>query len=342
MVQGQTQKPMHKITIEDAKRRVRIPDLWTRYHLPGKPAKSCRCPLHDDGSNSFSVTPDGLLWNCFAGCGGGDAIDFLARLCHLDKTAACRTFLEFAGGGILAPAKFTPAKATPATPRAKPSLPPMETGTRAELDALAKLRGIGRESLEWASKRGVLRYATSQRHGERVWIVTDGEQVNAQARRMDGQGWKHLDGAKAWTLPGSWASWPLGIREAADFPAIALCEGGGDFLAAHYFALWEQASDCTKRDVQCAPTAMLGASQRIHADALPLFAGKRVRIFCHADEAGQRAARQWAEQLATVNVSADAFDFSGLVRADGKPAKDLNDCLLLNADGYGQTERILS
>ena len=158
---------------------------------------------------------------------------------------------------------------------------------------------------------------------------------------MDGEPWAHIGAKKAWTLPGSWASWPIGITEAKPFPAIALVEGGPDFLAAHYLALWEQASHHTKRDARCSPVAMLGASQTIHPDALPLFAGKRVRILSHADEAGLRAARRWAEQLVTVDVKADAFDFSGLERADGTPAKDLNDCLLLNADGFGQTERIL-
>ena len=101
--------------------------------------------------------------------------------------------------------------------------------------------------------------------------------MNAQARRMDGLQWEHI-GAKAWTFPGSWAAWPLGITEAQDFRAIALCEGGPDMLAGHYLALWEQASHHTKRDVLCVPVAMLGASLNIHADALPLFAGKRVAI----------------------------------------------------------------
>ena len=332
---------MKNPTIQDAKARLRITDLWTRYQVPGTPGKSCRSPWREDQKPSFSVSADGFLWHDFATGEGGDAIDFLARIAGLDRTTACRTFLEIAGGGILAPAKFTAPKPTAPTPRAKPSLPVLEIGTAADLEALAKLRGIGLEGLQWASERGVLRFTTSQRFGVRAWIVTDGQRMNAQARRLDGQGWAHLEGAKAWTLPGSWAAWPLAIREAADFPAIALCEGSPDFLAAHYFALWEQASHHAKRDAQCAPVAMLGASQRIHADALPLFAGKRVRIFCHADEAGQRSAHQWAEQLATVDVSADAFDFTGLVREDGKPAKDLNDCLHLNADGFGQTERIL-
>lgn len=336
---GTTLDAMSSLTIDEAKALVRIPYLWTRHQLPGCPGKSCRCPFHEDRANSCSVFDDGRAWKCFAGCGGGDAIDFLAYVCRLDRKRACRTFLEIAGGRSPAPHQFIRFKSETARPRSKPTFPEFEIGTRAELEILATLRGIGLEGLQWASERGVLRFATL--HGNRAWIVTDGERLNGQARRIDGQCWKHFDGAKAYTLPGSWASWPLGIWEAAEFPAIALCEGGPDFLSAHHIALWEQASHWSKRDARCAPVAMLGASQRIHVDALHLFAGKRIRIFCHADVAGQKAARIWADQLASVNISADAFNFGGLECANGNPAKDLNDSLYLNADGFRQTERIL-
>ena len=170
--------------------------------------------------------------------------------------------------------------------------------------------------------------------------VLDSARVNAQARRMDGQEWQHI-GAKAWTLPGSWASWPIGITKAQPFPAISLCEGGPDFLAAHYLALWEQATHHTKRDAQCSPVAMLGASQRIHADALPLFAGKRVRIFGHDDEAGKAAVELWARQLAAVGAEVDAFKFAGLRQVNGEPVKDLNDSLLMEATSFAQVERML-
>ena len=79
---------------------------------------------------------------------------------------------------------------------------------------------------------------------------------------------------------------------------------------------------------------MLGANQRIHEKALSLFAGKRVRIFCHADEAGHRAARVWAEQLAKIGVIADGFDFTGLRTSAGEAVKDLNDFLDLSADDH--------
>ena len=79
---------------------------------------------------------------------------------------------------------------------------------------------------------------------------------------------------------------------------------------------------------------MLGASQRIHADALPMFTGKRVRIFGHDDEAGRGAVERWAAQLASVGADVDAFSFAGLVQADGKPVKDLNDSLLMDAGEF--------
>lgn len=53
-----------------------------------------RCPFHEDGEPSFVVTPNKNLWNCLAGCGGGDTIQLLMRLENIsfrraaDKLAA--------------------------------------------------------------------------------------------------------------------------------------------------------------------------------------------------------------------------------------------------------------
>ena len=38
-----------------------------------------RCPFHDDQTPSFGVTPSKNLWNCLAGCGGGDVIELVMR-----------------------------------------------------------------------------------------------------------------------------------------------------------------------------------------------------------------------------------------------------------------------
>jgi len=237
------------------------------------------------------------------------------------------------------PQPQTKAEAPPE--RAKPTLPPFRPGTPGELAQLAKLRGIGREGLEFASERGLLRFATLK--GFVSWDVTDGEGVNAQARRLDGLPWPHIDNSKAWTLPGSRAAWPLGIREAQPFQSIALCEGGPDFLAAHYWILWEQASHHSKRDVRCAPVAMLGASHSIPEECLPLFSGKRVRIFQHNDEskAGEKAAARWAGQLETAGADVDAFSFEGLLQTGGKPVGDLNDALNADAKSFLELTEVM-
>ena len=86
---------------------------------------------------------------------------------------------------------------------------------------------------------------------------------------------------------------------------------------------------------------MLGAVQRIHADALPLFAGKRVRIFGHADAAGRIGVTQWARQLAGAGAKVDAFTFAGLRQANRIPVKDLNDFLLMEATNLAQQGKIL-
>jgi len=245
----------------------------------------------------------------------------------LTRADACRKFIELAGGGYVGPARRAGA-----SHKARPSFPPFEPGSAADLQQLAKLRSIGLAGLQFASERGLLWFATLR--GFRAWIVTDCERVNAQARRMDGGLWAHLEGKpKAWTLPGSWAGCSIGVKEAMPFKSIALCEGGPDFLAAHFLTLLEGASHYTKRDISCAPVAMLGASHRIHADALPLFAGKRIRIFPHVDEAGRAAAERWAAQLASVGCDVDAFNFEGLRQHNGELVKDLSD--FLNADQLG-------
>ena len=332
--------PSGQSTLTDAKARLNIHALWRHFGFDGEPKASCHSPFRDDNKPSFSVNADGTLWHDFATGEAGDAVDFFQRASGLSKKEACRKFIELAGGRITPAPRAARPQSPPVEAKPKPVFPDFRNGTADEIKHLAGLRKISREGLDFASKRGLLWFATLKDCP--AWIVTDSAGVNAQARRMDGQGWNHLpDCPKAYTLPGAWASWPIGITEAQPFPAIALCEGGPDFLAAHYLALWEQATHHAKRDAQCSPVAMLGASQRIHPDALPLFTGKRVRIFGHDDEAGRGAVERWAAQLASVGADVDAFNFAGLRQADGKPVKDLNDSLLMDTGSFKQVERML-
>jgi hypothetical protein len=309
------------------KERLNIPGLWRLLDLPGDPKVCCRSPFREDKNASFSVSPEGLLFNDFATGEAGDPIDFLRIATGLSREAACRKFIEMAGGAASSPlpVKRTPPAAQQA--RQKPSLPMMRRGTAADFKRLARLRNVGIEGLQLASERGLLWFA--ELRGFDSWIVSDGERWNAQARRLDGGTWEHLPGnPKAWTLPGSRAAWPIGAKEAQPFKAVALVEGGGDLLAAFHFIY------CEGREGDVAPVAMLGASQRIHEDALPLLACKRVRLFPHTDSAGNGAAERWTRQLEAVGAEVDEFDFSGLHQMDGAGVGDLNDLAYISPDDF--------
>lgn len=308
------------MTIELAKARLTIPDLWQRLDLPGQPKASCKSPFREEKHASFSVSADGQLWNDFGTNEGGDAVDFLRLATGLSPEAAFKKFIELAGGGTheTKPLPKRPAPAPQAAqPRQKPSFPDFERGTDAELHRLAELRHVSFFGLYLARHVGLLRFGTWKEH--RAFFVTDDERLNAQARRLDGEPWAHIS-AKAQTLPGSWAAWPLGAKTCPAYPAFLLCEGGPDLLAALHFI------HAARAEGKCFPLAMLGASQRIHEEALPILAGKRVRIFPHADTAGQEAAERWTRQLEAVGAEVDAFSFAGLRKADGSPVGDLNDC----------------
>lgn len=321
--------PFGRSTLAEAKARLTIHTLWRHFGFNGEPKTSCRSPFRDDNKPSFSVNADGTLFHDFATGDAGDAVDFFQRASGLSKKEACRKFLELAGGHIAsAPRAARPHRANI---KPKPVFPDFTKGTAEDLQQLANLRRISIEGLELASQRGLLWFAKLK--SRRTWIVTDSARMNAQARRMDGREWEHFC-VKAYTLPGAWASWPIGIIEAQPFPAIAFCEGGPDLLAACHFII------CESREAHCSPVTVLGASQRIHPDALPLFTGKRVRIFGHDDEDGKAAVERWAQQLTRAGADVDAFNFAGLRQVDESAVKDLNDLTFVYPDDF-EAERNL-
>jgi hypothetical protein len=191
----------------------------------------------------------------------------------------------------------------------------LHEGKQADFAALAALRGLSVAGVALASVRGLLRFG--RYHGQDAWFAIDASRRNACARRMDGKPWR-ADGAKSFILRGSQAAWPLGIGEARNFRNVLLCEGAPDLLAACHFIVTQ------RRQADCAPVAMLSAEYRIPADALPLFTGKRVRIYAHDDGKGYQATSRWAASLDVCGADVDAFSFATLRTCDGAPVKDLN------------------
>ena len=314
------------MNLAEAKQRLTIYDLWRPFECDGEPSKSCRCPFHEDGSNSFSVNADGTLFNCFAGCGGGDTVDFFALATGLPHGEACRGFIALASGSPVScvprPPRLTPAAEAAMKVDARSSWPLFESPTSkgdtldGALGVVANLRHVSIDGARIMAARGLLWFTVWKELP--AWVVTDSARLNAQARRMDGKLWEDIE-KKAQTLPGSEARRPVGASEARLYPTVLLCEGGPDLLAAFHFI------EAHGREGDTTAVAMLGAGMNIHPDALPLLANKQIRIMAHTDHAGRDAAVRWGEQLAAVNATVDVADFSGLLMTDGSPVEDLND-----------------
>lgn len=314
-----------KTDIQSAKNSLRIPDLWKRLGLAGTPNKSCLCPFHNDSNPSFSIFSNGLAWKCFSGCGQGDAINLIEKALNLGRSKAVVRFLE------LARIKSTKAKVSKKIGNGdtadvgNSSIKDVSMGTMEQWEHLADLRNVGVEAIKLMAIRGLLGFQKYK--GTDAWLVGDSTGNNSQARRMDGMIWEKIK-AKAWTVYGSKATWPVGIHESQPFPNLILVEGGPDLLAAHHF-IW-----CEDRESDCAAVAMLGASMKIQTNALGLFSGKRVRIFGHTDEAGIKAVNKWSSQLIRVGAKVDAFNLEGLQTSDGNQVNDLNDLCSIHADVF--------
>ncbi len=98
-------------SLDAAKQRLRIPELWRMLGLPGEAAKTCRSPFREDSNPSFSVFDEGLKFKDHGTGDHGDAPDFLARARNLPLAEAIREFKQLAGVEDTAPA--APSRSNP-------------------------------------------------------------------------------------------------------------------------------------------------------------------------------------------------------------------------------------
>lgn len=132
-----------------AKQRLSLSSLMAQLGLGDHAKSSAPCPFHEDSSPSFSVFlgDDGFEhWKCHAGCGAGDAIDFLAKARGMSNADACREFIVMAGMN----------RTTPTSPPPKP--PPMPrfdwqtcvaAFTADDRQRLAEWRGYSPAFVQW-------------------------------------------------------------------------------------------------------------------------------------------------------------------------------------------------
>jgi CHC2 zinc finger len=334
---------MDRATIEMAKERLRIAELWRLCGFEGNPSACCQSPFREDRKPSFSVYADGLRWKDFASGEEGDAIDFLGKARGIENRQAIREFLALVAARnsiyCTSPVSYLPNRSE----ERRPDLSRFRLGSIAEIEAVAKSRGVDQRAVSLAQEMGCLLFGPV--YGLPSWILTDVSGRCAEARRIDRQPYPaDMTKAerKAHALIGSPKSWPVGCLISSQYRnhgnTIALVEGGPDYLAILHLAL-----RAGRVDIQ--PVAVLGRSQCIHGfhpDSVELFRRRRVRIFPHADTDGNGIARAlvWARQLENLNCQVDLFRLEGLTKTDGTPIKDLNDLVELHPSQANALEGI--
>jgi hypothetical protein len=144
--------------LSQAKQRLLLSALMAQLGFGDRAKKSARCPFHEDSSASFSlyVGDDGEeRWKCFAGCGQGDAIDFLAKHRGLSNADACREYIHLAG--------VTPPPAPPPGSNPSPSAQPpfdwqscVAALTAEHRQKLAEWRGYAPKFVEWLHAQNLI------------------------------------------------------------------------------------------------------------------------------------------------------------------------------------------
>lgn len=222
-----------------------------------------------------------------------------------------------------------------------PIIPPLRPLALGEMLGIANARNWSRiTGLALLSRRGLLHYGEAQDSRRRFpsWIITDSLRRNAQARRLDGRPWRGIGDAKAKTLPGSQASWPIGAADIGDREVVVITEGMPDFCCTLLVACFEGLNPD-----KIAPVTITGAGHTIDKSALPYFRGKKIRIVEHLDAAGANAGRRWAEQLWQAGASSvDGFRFSSVTDSRGRPVKDLADFAATLSEAHPSRFQILA
>lgn len=311
---------------QQIKDRLDIPTLAAQLFPGWEPKKSCCSPFRDDRKPSFSVFGDGQEFKDHATGERGDVFDFYVAAKGCDSKEAFRALKEMALG-VSVPTPIIRAPAAFPKEEKQRVHPELRTPTAEELRTISEVRAIAVSPLQMAVERGLLHVATSARYNCECLVVTDGTRRNYRARRLDGQ---KVGASKVVPIEGVEQSWPIGIKEAQAFPCIALCEGEMDFLAA-----FDRMQACGTESL-VAPVCMAGSKSSIPKDVIPLFTGKRVRIFMHADRPGEEARDHWVEQIFNVAKTIDSFEFAGYYQLDESVVTDLNDLLKINPSCFEQ------
>lgn len=320
-------KEQNKLVSQRIKERITIPMVWEWIYGSVPKRFPASCPWREDKHPSFAVSQDRQVWFDHGTGDKGDVFNFVRKAKGWDERQAWLYLVNGeAGLGSAPPIQAEPVIQEPK--RRRQFHPKLRKPSTDELTAISVLRSISVEGLRIAVDRGFLWMIEWKEF--QAFVVTDKSRRCYTARKISGELWDNDN--KSIFLPGSIASWSIGIREVERYPAIALCEGSPDMLSAFGHA-WASGAE-----TRSAPVCMCTAVATIPDDAFPYFTGKKVRIFSHNDDRGREALGRWAGQLCGIAASVDSFDFTGLIQTDGSPVNDLNDLSRIDYDSWEQNQ----
>ena len=229
---------MNKIDLQKLKQTLPLPQLLKALGFGDGNQKKLCCPLHDDHSPSFSIfrkENGGWGWKCFAGCGSGDEIDFLAKLRGLDPKKDFRKIADEYSQLATAAGSQIPNDATSLAP-SKLSPIPAENfdwdSLRKSADAkflgnLASMRGYSLGLIDWLAKLGLV----GNFKGQVAFPVKNaGGIIGAHVRHKNGQGW--------FFVPKGIANSPLIIGDLSHATKIHAFESQWDAFAFCELQAW--------------------------------------------------------------------------------------------------------
>ncbi|MDR0692998.1 MAG: hypothetical protein LBF49_00275 [Puniceicoccales bacterium] len=294
--------------------------------LGGEPGKSLKICLTGEKTG---------LWKDFAtGESGNNLLDLLHKVRGGNFHDAClavskwlrhqENFYEFGDTKTAKREVFMPAGRDK-----KPKHHPfndLQKGNNCDILQLSRTLEIDMDGLKLAQEDGILKFFDHPVNG-RCWTVVDKNHYVRQDRRLDGKPFIFKDGSTGKGRTIGSPSWPIGIP--TDKPLIMLMEGSSDILAAYSII----SKDGKEKHVS--PVAILGAFNSIHPNALQYFTDKFALLLPDNDYAGLSGMHRWAEQLDGIVAVNVVYDYSKLLRDDGKPVKDLRDFLRVKRDQLG-------
>lgn len=278
-----------------------------------------RCPIHSDTNPSFSYNYKKDLWNCLAGCGGGDLIELYCRVKGHGKEAGFKAFCAEHGIDIGSKYKCADQNKAEDLEEAWGCFVPL---TAAWIERMALERGWSAAAVATLDLRLQTRYR-SRETGKLVALQTP-ERIAMPVRDTAGK-LRNIRLYKPGATEMKIISWGKGYGDARLFPPaplqasgpVLLCEGEADAVCAisNGFNAITQTSKLKNW-----PPAQAA-----------IFAGRDVIIAYDADEPGQEYARWAAKSIAGVALSVRLLEWPDWMgrQADGswpkKHGQDLTD-----------------